>query len=279
MGYTPDAVTVHNGKHVHSGRQLVVNSCVLPMSVAAGSGPARNRVRYHVAEGERLQGHWLPATFVGETAQHRYVWRVAPVSTHSNRQAERALDEFVRAIDSGTGLAELARPATHTVLTVDDKHGVLAVRHLTDHYAFGVTAVTVEPLRRPGKRAQRLATTIRIPTNDLLRVALDHCQVFSVLRRAQSRPYLAQLQLGKLRPGAYQAKGNATDTRERLELVRRAHEAAPHGDKTRNVMTALGLRSISNAERLIRRSQRELGWGKSHERRTSTKQRKTKGSK
>jgi hypothetical protein len=51
------------------------------------------------------------------------------------------------------------------------------------------------------------------------------------------------------------------DNDERLQQVRRVHEAAPRGMKVRTVMDRLGLTSEANAQRLIRKSQDTLNWG------------------
>jgi hypothetical protein len=231
-----------------------------------------------VAESQQVHGHWLPAQFVLESSQARYVVRVDLVLRE--RQTERTRKALAAWAAGDVRNATL--PVRWTRLYVAAKSPrVVHAQLLTEQYALQVTRVTVLPLsEQPGRLPQAAVTAKQIVPGDLLRAALDAAQLHGVLRSAAGSQYPSDV-------GRLQARRRPVDpatipatrqahTPELLRLVRDVHQAAPYGDKLPAVMQRLRC-NRRKAEQLVRESQERLQWGLAHERSKSTKQRNKGG--
>jgi hypothetical protein len=219
-----------------------------------------------VAESQQVHGHWLPAQFVLESSQARYVVRVDLV--RRERKTERTRKALAAWAAGDVRNATL--PVRWTRLYVAAKSPrVVHAQLLTEQYALQVTRVTVLPLsEQPGRLPQAAVTAKQIVPGDLLRAALDAAQLPSDVGRLQARRRPVD-------PATIPATRQA-HTPELLRLVRDVHQAAPYGDKLPAVMQRLRC-NRRKAEQLVRESQERLQWGLAHERSKSTKQRNKGG--
>jgi hypothetical protein len=236
-------------------RRFVIAGYDFPVMQQTGS-----KLRHEVPR--NAIGHWLPSTLVGQTAQYLLTWRVDLVP----HQTDAAYQRDVRAVRATAGdWRVLARPVDWTVLWVDDKDNVHHVEYMNALHRFHVTGFTVEPLpSHPGKgRRKALTGAVRVFPNVLVNLALAKCQQSVVF----GQPKVAGTVARVVKYGTDPKQRNprlrvrTPDNDERLQQVRRVHEAAPRGMKVRTVMDRLGLTSEANAQRLIRKSQDTLNWG------------------
>jgi hypothetical protein len=239
-------------------RRFVIAGHVFPLRARQG----RTLLHDFPHDAPGHTGHWLPSVLVGETTQHRITWRVDLVP----HQTDAAYKRDLRAVRAAAGdWRVLARAVAWTVLWVDDKDNVRHVEYKSAVHRFHVTAFTVEPLpSRPGKgRRKALTSAVRVFPNVLVTLALTKCQQSVVFGLPKSRGIVARIVKYGADPKHRKAKlrVRTPDDDERLQLVRRVHEAAPRGMKVRAVMDALGLNTADNATRLIRKSQDTYNWG------------------
>jgi hypothetical protein len=232
-----------------------------------------------VAESQQVHGHWLPAQFVLESSQARYVVRVDLV--RRERQTERTRKALAAWAAGDVRNATL--PVRWTRLWVATKSPrVVHARQLTEQHALQLTQVTVLPLpEQPGRLPQEaVSARAQVAPSDLLRAALDAAELHGVLRSAAGSQYPSDV-------GRLQARRRPVDpatipatrqahTPELLRLVRDVHQATPYGDKLPAVMQRLRC-NRRKAEQLVRESQERLQWGLAHERSKSTKQRNKGG--
>lgn len=260
-------------KEPHYHLAIITRTSALTVSGdPAPSAKSSAKRRSMVNTPTQVHGWWVPAQIVAETAHYQVTYDVDLVPDPPTRAQRRR----------SNGVAATGEPGWVQLWVAADakprNRRVVAAASFPGTWQLHVTKLTVQPLQltsplppRGTKRWHAVVDhQVRLSPGVLLRLATDALQLHGVLRPPRQRGDAAVLDGGVTSKAATKHTRTRTQpTPELLASIRRAHHAAPHGTKYNEVLRQHPwLRTLSNAEKWVRRAKLAEPATKSHTKHT-----------